>query len=350
MRQEILEIPRAVRVMWVKRRSQYNALVRQGVWGEKPVFITGSGSSYCAALTGAYAFESLLRLPVVVREPGVFNTYTSSALALRSLLIAISPSGDCARTLEAAQRAKERGAIVWGVTANPMSPLGQLADGIVPIHLHEASADGIQSAVCQHAAMLFLALAAARTLHRPVSALEAQETELEKLPERIERVHNQFTDAARALAGELRNLPKVVLAGGGFYHPVALQAAHHLADLAGLPAEGSELLHFREVLAPRLQTGTAVLILSGSRSRLKTEVHQAARDAGEKTGVKLFAITDNDDHELSRNATLSVLLPTLTEPAGALLALAFLGSVIHHAEAGRKGSSGLHRHRLAKSP
>ncbi len=318
-------------MLWAKGRPQYDALVRHAAWGERPVFIIGAGSSCWAGLTGAYAFESLLGLPVVVRTPGVFSAYTLSALTFRSLLIAISPSGESEKTLEAAQRAKDRGAIVWAVTTNPMSRLGKLADGVAPMYLHEAAADGIQSAFCQHAAMLFLALAAARALKRRVPLLEAQETELEKLPENIERVQNQFTDAARALAGELRSLPRVVLIGGGLYHPVALQAAYHLEVLAGLPVAGYELLHFRDVLFPLLQSGTGVLMLSGSRFHLKAEALQAARDAGEKVGGKLFAITDSNDRELSGSATLSVLLPTLTEPAGALLALAFLDCLTHHA-------------------
>jgi glucosamine 6-phosphate synthetase-like amidotransferase/phosphosugar isomerase protein len=346
MKHEILEIPRALRLMWAKGRTQYDALVRQGAWSEKPVFITGSNSSYWAALTGAYAFESLLRLPAVARTPEVFNAYTSSSLAFRSLLVAISPSGECEKTLEAARRAKARGAIVWALTANPASALGKLADGIAEICLHEASADGIQAAFCQHAAMVFLALAAARALRRPAALLATQEMELEKLPESIERVQNQFTDAARALAGEIGSLLSLLLTGGGLYHPVALQAAYQLAELAGVPARGLELLDFQHILPTLPQTDTGVLILSGSRCALKAEVHQAARDAGKKAGGKLFAITDSNDHQLSERVTLSVLLPTLTEPAGALLALAFLNSVTNHAVRHSSAPSNRGRHSI----
>ena len=348
MRQEILEIPRALRLMWAKGRPQYDALVRRASWSERPVFITGSGSSYSAALTGAYAFESLMQLPVVVRSPEVFTAYTSSVLASRSLLIAISPSGECEKTLEAAQAAKSRGAMVWGLTANPASRLGALAAGIAPLYLHEAPDDGMQSALCQHAAMLFLALAAARVLKRPAAFVEAQETELEKLPENIERVHNQFTDAARALAGELRSLPKVVVTGGGLYHPAALQAAHHLEKLAGLPAAGFELLHFRDAELPLIEKDTGVVILSGSRCALKAVVHQVGADTGEKNGGKLFAITDSNDQQFSGSAAISVLLPALTEPGGALLALAFLDCVTHHA-AGHSAESSRRARRHASS-
>lgn len=340
MKQEILEIPRALRMMWAKGRPQYDALVRRGAWSEKPVFITGSGSSFCAALTGGYAFESFLRMPAVVRTPGVFNAYTSAVLSPRSLLIAISPSGECEKTLEAARRAKARGAIVWALTTNPESALGNLADGIAEIYLHEASADGIQSAFCQHAAMVFLALAASRALKRPASLLTKQEAELEKLPENVEWVQNQFTDAARALAGEIKGLRGLLVVGGGLYHPAALQTSCHLVELAGVNSRGLELLHFSDILPTLRETDTGVLILSGSRCALKAEAHQAARDVGKKDQGKLFAITDGNDRQLSDSVTLSVLLPTLAEPAGALLTLAFLDSVLHHAARNSAASSG----------
>jgi fructoselysine-6-P-deglycase FrlB-like protein len=343
MRQEILEIPRALRMMWEKGRPQYDALVRRAAWSERPVFIIGSGSCYFAALTGGYAFESLLKLPVVVKTPEAFCAYTCSTLALRSLLIAVSASGECEKTLEAAQEAKKHGAMIWGLTANRASGLGTLADGVAPLYLHEGPVDGMQSALCQHAATLFLALAAARILGRP-GALEAQEAELERLPEDIERIHNQFTDAARALAGEIRNLPRVVLTGGGLYHPVALQAAHHLGRLAGLPAVGFELLQFRDAGFSLIEKDSGVVVLSGSRGALKAEVHRMGRDTGKRASGRFFAITDSSDQPLSDSATMSVLLPAMREPTGALLALAFLNCVTHYA-AGHTTKSARRAHR-----
>lgn len=342
MKHEIHEIPRALRLMQAQGQPQYDALVRQSGWTEKPVFIVGGGSSYWAALTGAYALESLLRLPVVVRAPAVFSAYSNSTLTVRSLLLAVSPSGECKETLEAAQRAKKQAATVWAVTANPQSTLGKLADGVVQIYLYEASADGIQSAFGQHAAVVFLALAAARALKRRAASLEAQEKDLEKLPENVERVQNQFADAARALANGLSSLHRLWLTGGGFYHPIALQAASHLAAWAGIRARGFDLARFQHALPTPLHAETGVLFLSGSRCALKAEAHQAAQGARKKAGGKLFAITDSNDRQLSDSTALSVLLPMLTEPAGALLTLAFLDSVADYA-ARNSAATSLHR-------
>ncbi len=331
MKDEILEIPRALRLMWSEGRTQYDALVRSAPWTEKPVFIIGSGASYWAALAGAYAFESLLKVPAIARTPEVFGAYTLSALPAHSLLVAISASGQCEKTLEAARLAKKRGARVWALTADPTSELGKLVDGIAKLYLHEAPAEGIQSVFCRHAAMLFLVLAAARVLKGPSSLLETQERELEKLPESIEWVEHQFNDAARALAVECSSLSNLWLVGAGHYHPIACQAADQWAELAGVPARGMDIAEFQHLLPILLTADTGVLFLSGSRGALKAEIHQAARTVARTSSQKLFAITDTNDAHLSRRATLSVLLPTLTEPAGALLTLAFLDCVVHHA-------------------
>lgn len=348
MQQEILEIPRALRLMLSKGLSPYGELLRRVAWSERPVFITGSDSSYWAALTGAYSFESLVRLPAVARTPEVFTAYTSPALAFRSLLIAVCPSGEDERTLAAVQAAKKRGALVWGLTAQPASRLGELADGIAPLYLHEAPAEGVQSSFCQHAAMLFLALAVARALNRPTAEVKAQEAELEKLPENIERVQNQFTEGARVLADEFRSLRRLWLIGGGFYHPAAMQAAGHLAKTAGLTARGLELAHFHYALPTLREVETGIMFFSGSRCALKSEVHQAVEGAGKIAGRKLFAITDSNDRQLSGKTAMSVLLPTLLEPGGALLALAFLNCTTYFA-AGQPGESSHRSRRRASS-
>lgn len=340
MRQEILEVPRALRLMWEKARPQYNALVRRAVWSERPAFVTGKDSGYWAGLTGALAFESLLKLPVLVREPEAFNAYSAPALAMRSLLVAISASGECEPTLLGAQNAKKRGATVWGLTANPASRLAVQADAVAPLYLHEAPENGMQAAFCQHAAMILLALAAARALQRPAAPWEALESELEKLPQNVERVENQFTGGAKTFAAEFSKFPNLWCVGAGFYFPIASQAAKHLREASGILAQGIDPLLFQRLLPVLRPSEAGILFISGSRCALKGEIHKAMHEAGKSAGAMIFAITDNDDRQLSEAAAASVLLPTLTEPVGALLSLAFLDCVAHYAAARRAPSSG----------
>jgi DNA-binding MurR/RpiR family transcriptional regulator len=320
IRKELLEIPDALRQMWKEGRPLYDALIRRVNWSERPVFILGNGPAYPAALSGAWAFESLLGMPVVVQRPGVFNAYTSRALAVRSLVIVLDGPEACEETLAAAKKARGRGAIVWAMTPTPTGELAALADATANDYSGESAGEGPRSIFCRHAGMIFLAVAAARVLQSPGRMPGVQEEELEKLARHAEWVLNQIPDAASALAKEIAPLPELCVTGGGAFHPVALEAARGL----GQRAMGFEVHDFQQSRRPVFQPDPGILYLSSSRCGLKAQVHRSVREARQEGKPRIFAVTDGNDRQLSERADLAVLLPVLTEAGGALLTLVFL--------------------------
>lgn len=324
IRQELAEIPQALRQMSEEGRRVYDAVIRSASWGQRPVFMIGEGASYFAALSGAWAFESLLGVPVLVRRPAVFNAYTRRAVAVRSLVIAISSSSEGEETLQAVKHAKRHGAVVWAITPNPESELAGLADAVADCYSAGSPDAGSRSVFCRHAVTLFLAVAAARILKAPAPMLNTQEDELGKLATDVEWVLNRISDAGAALAKEFGRLPNLYIVGGGPFHPVALQAASRLRQLAGVSASGLELTHFQEDFRQISQPGTGILYLSSSRCKLREQTHQSIAELRQMGGQKLFAVTDNNDRQLSQRSDLAVLLPGLTEAGSALLTLAFL--------------------------
>lgn len=324
IRKELLEIPEALRQMTEDGLPLYDALVRRVHWVEKPIFMLGNGPAYAAALSGAWAFESLLGIPVVARRPAAFSAYTSRALARHSLAIVVDSGNDLEETLAAAQQAHSRGAIVWAVTANAAGELAASADAVVNDFSGESGTGGSRSIFCQHAALTILALAAARVLKAPGKQLSAQEEELGRLAGHVKWVLDQTADAARALAEETKSLSGLVVTGGGPFYPAALQAAGRLRQAVGIQATGLDLLEFRQSFQALSQPGTGVLYLSSSRCALKAQVHQSASEAKQKGKQKILAVTDGNDRQLSERADLAVLLPILTETCGALLSLVFV--------------------------
>jgi glutamine---fructose-6-phosphate transaminase (isomerizing) len=324
IRKELLEVPDALRRMQEEGRPLYDALVRRVHWDERPVYMLGSGASYPAALSGAWAFESLLGMPVVVQRPAAFTAYTSRTLARRSLVIVAAGTGNSEQTLEAAQKARSRDAIVWAMAPDPAGELAALADATFNDYAGGPPGDGPRSIFCRHAALLFLALAAARVLKPPGQTPVAWEEELEKLPGHVEWVLNQISDAARALAKELATVPEIDVVGGGAFYPAALEGARRLYQPGGRPVRGHELLEFQQSRRRVSQPGAGVLFLSSSRCGLKAEAHHSARELRQEGHRKIFALTDANDRQLSERADLAVLLPILTEAGGALLTLVFL--------------------------
>ncbi len=324
IRKEILEIPAALRQMCEEGLPLYDALVRRASWGERPVFVVAGGTAYPAALTAAWAFECLLGMPAVVQRPDHFSAYTSRAVATHSLVIIMEAAGGEEETLASARKAKGRGATIWAVTPDPAGELASLVDGTVNDYAEKSAADSARSIFCRHAAMVFLAVAAAKALKAPSAALSAQQEELEKLAQEAEWVLTCIPDAALALAREAAAFHGFYVTGGGAFYPVALQSAERLAWATGTAMLGMELLGFQQVLPGISDAGSGVLYLSSSRCGLKTQVHTSASNARQNGRLKILAVTDRNDHQLSEQADLTVLLPILTEAGAALLTLLLL--------------------------
>ncbi len=321
-KQEILDIPRALEETLENGRAEYEAVVRRTRWGEGPIYVVGQGASFLVGLTAVYAFEGLLGWPVVARPAAAFAAYVAAVLRPHSILLAVEDSGESEATLDAARAARSRGAVILALTSNPAGPLAQMAEGVFLVRAGEESGAGIKARVAARAAVGYLGLVAARVLKRHHPQLDVLEQEFAKLPRHVEWVVSQLPDAVRSLASELKGSARLYLAGAGFYHPAALEAARLMAELAGLEAQGFELCEFAGPW-PALDRDTAVVFLSGSRCRLKKEVHAvAARVQG--AGAKVISVTDSNDRELADRSRLAVLLPGLTEMVGSTLALALL--------------------------
>jgi fructoselysine-6-P-deglycase FrlB-like protein len=335
LKQEILDIPRALRETLEKGRPEYDALVRQTRWGDGPIYIVGSGPPLIAGLTAAYAFESLLGWPAVVREAAVFQAYSAAVLRPRSVLLAISPAGEDRETLEVAEMARGRGATVLALTGNAQSALAQAADGVFLVRAGEESGAGAKVALCQQAAASCVGLTAARVLKRRSPQLEAMEADFEKLPADVEWVLAQLTDAARSFAAEMKGWRSLGAVGGGFYHPGALQWAWLVRKLSAIDARGFEVAEFLHGPRPSLEREAAIVVLSGSRCRAKKHIHHLVERL-RKAKIRTLSVTDGNDPEVSRHSDLAVLLPVLSELAGATLALALLHWVAYHAVRGQE--------------
>ena len=103
------------------------------------VYLVGSGDSYNAAVTSAYAFEKYTKLPTVAIPALTAARYLSDTLtkerAAQTLIVIISNSGEAARSAEAARMLKKAGCIVLALTDRPDSKVGRVSDYIFSMEI-----------------------------------------------------------------------------------------------------------------------------------------------------------------------------------------------------------------------
>ncbi len=92
------------------------------------ILITGCGTAMHAGVVGEYIIESLAHVPVEIDYASEFRL-RNSPLDRRTLVIAVSQSGETEDTLGALREAKRKGHRVLGICNNVASTLARETDG-----------------------------------------------------------------------------------------------------------------------------------------------------------------------------------------------------------------------------
>ena len=139
MMKEIYEQPAAVRDTlaghWDGERVvlDENTISERDLKSFDQVFVVACGSAYHSGLAAKYAIEHWVRIPVQIEVASEFR-YRDPVLDERTLVLAISQSGETADTLEAVRHAKTQGAKVLAVCNTNGSQIPRESDAVLYTH------------------------------------------------------------------------------------------------------------------------------------------------------------------------------------------------------------------------
>ncbi len=208
--------------------------------------IVACGTAYHAGLVGKYIIEELCGIPVDVETASEART-RRLLVDNRTLAVAVSQSGETADTLAAIGEAKNRGAIILGITNRPDSHLSLVCPNLLVTECGlEVSVAATKTFTAQVACFYLLALyLAERKNLLPEDRIFALKAELLRTPALIERIlANQ--DDIREKSIQYSDAPGMMFIGRGIHYPVALEGALKLKELSYIHASGyaaGELKH-----------------------------------------------------------------------------------------------------------
>jgi glucosamine--fructose-6-phosphate aminotransferase (isomerizing) len=202
------------------------------------IHIVACGTSWHAALVGKYLLEEMARIPVEVDYGSEFR-YRDPILDRRSLVVAVSQSGETADTLAAVREAKTKGARVLAVCNVVGSMLSRESDGT--LYTRSGPEIGVASTkafTTQIVVLFLLALHLAqvrkRVTQEETSALLA---DLTRVPHCVEQLLAR--DAVyEKIASVLFRRYNFLYLGRGIHFPIALEGALKLKEISYIHAEG----------------------------------------------------------------------------------------------------------------
>ncbi|MFD0305412.1 glutamine--fructose-6-phosphate transaminase (isomerizing) [Streptomyces sp. NPDC059517] len=210
------------------------------------VVVVACGTAFHAGLIAKYAIEHWTRVPCEVELASEFR-YRDPILDARTLVIAISQSGETMDTLMALRHAREQGAKVLAVCNTNGSTIPRESDAVLYTHAGpEVAVASTKAFLTQLVACYLVALYLGQVRGTKWGdEIRAVVRDLSRIAEDVERVLETM-EPVRELARSLASKNTVLFLGRHVGYPVALEGALKLKELAYMHAEGfaaGELKH-----------------------------------------------------------------------------------------------------------
>ncbi len=295
------------------------------------VVIIACGTAYHAGLLGKHAIERLARVPVEVAVASEYR-YTDPIGDEKTLVVAISQSGETTDTLAAVEAARAFGGRVLAVTNTQGSLITREADAVLLTRAGpEVGVAATKTFLAQVAAMYLLALGLAYGKRgvRPVEELREIGRGLRRAPEKVE-------EALTLLEGRIVGEAVGIFAGArcalflgrGQSFPAALEGALKLKEISYLPAEGypaGEMKHGPIALVDEQCPVVAILGEGLLREKTLSNVEETVA-----RGARVIAIAHQGDEAAGHAARVTLPVPAVAEILSPLVAAVPLQLLAYH--------------------
>ncbi|HMM40633.1 MAG TPA: glutamine--fructose-6-phosphate transaminase (isomerizing) [Thermomicrobiales bacterium] len=250
-------------------------------------FLVGCGTASYAALTGSYLFSRIARRHVNFVVGSEFE-YQEHFLTDRSLVVALSQSGETVDVIEPVLAARERGAKIVALVNVKGSTLDRIAD--YSVHLDAGPEQCVLSTKAYTAKVATLLLTAhvlngsehvgRDLIWRAVDGVRAALT-----PSFIDRVYG--------VAERINDRRNLFVIGRGLSYPTALEAALKIKEVSYLHAEGFAGGELKHGVIALIEAGTPCIVYS-PLDETRTDIISGAMELKARGGL-IIGISPEDD-------------------------------------------------------
>jgi glucosamine--fructose-6-phosphate aminotransferase (isomerizing) len=284
------------------------------------IYAVACGTAWHAALVCKFMIEALARVRVEVDYGSEFR-YRQPLLNERTLLLAISQSGETVDTLAAMEEARSQQVPGVAIVNAIGSQAARVADG-GPIYLHAGPEIGVASTKCFTnmlvAGYLFaLRLAQARNTLTPAQIREHVQALIE-LPRKAAQVLERVEAQCEMLTEYYYHAGNALYLGRQVNYPIALEGALKLKEISYIHAEGypaGEMKHGPIALIDDTLPVLCIAPRDGIYEKMLSNIEQVKARGGHVIAIASEGDTllpDKADHVIHIPETSPLLTPVLT--------------------------------------
>jgi len=245
-------------------------------------YIIGCGTAGKVAMVGEYMFANIANKHVNVKFGSEFGL-AKHFLTERSLVIAISQSGETADTLEALEIAKQKGAKIMSIVNVESSTMARISDIVVPIKAGpEKAVASTKATTSQIAILTLLAYAVDNRLN------EGKQMLINAAGKLNDMLNPRYEDHIASVAEQIKNSQDIMIIGRDSNFPIALESAIKIQEVSYIHAEGfagGELKHGPIAL---ISEGTPCVVITAN-DESKSEILSNAMELKSR-GAKIIGV------------------------------------------------------------
>ncbi len=282
----------------------------------KRIIIIGCGTASYAGIIGKYAFENLAAIPTELDVSSEFR-YRDPVLNSKTLVFALSQSGETLDTLMALREAKRKGAVVRGIINVIGSTIARETGAGTYIHAGPELAVASTKAYTNMVAVLILyALEFGRLNHTTAPAGQKIIQALMEIPEKMNEILKQ-TDKIKTIALKYKDYKNFLYLGRGINFPVALEGSQKLKETSYIHSEAypaGEMKHGANALLSPDFPVLAIMTKNDLYEKMKSNVMEVR--ARKSKVVLLATVGDEEAKEVADDVifvppTIEILEPLL---------------------------------------
>jgi len=290
------------------------------------IVVVACGTAYHAGLIAKHAIEHWTRIPVEVEVASEFR-YRDPILTAKTLVIAISQSGETMDTLMALRHAREQGSKVLAICNVNGSTIPRESDAVVYTYAGpEIAVASTKAFLTMIVAVQLVALYLAQVRgNKWGDEIRLHIQELADIPAAVDRVLDTV-EPMRELARSLVDAKAVLFLGRHVGYPVALEGALKLKELAYMHAEGFPAGELKHGPIALIEEGVPVVVIVPPRAARRVLHDKIVSNIQEirARGARTIVIAEEGDEDVRPYADTLISIPavpTLLQPLVATVPL-----------------------------
>lgn len=216
----------------------------------KGIFLIGSGTAFNACLAGQYLFSKIAKEHINTISASEFN-YLEDFLNNKSLIIALSQSGETIDVIEPLNRAKIKGSKIAAIVNTLGSTIYRMADfKLLLLAGSERAVASTKAYIAKLGVLLLLSYSFIGKINLGKEILNNTRIEIDRI------LRNENIEKFKKIAEKLSGASHIFVIGRGVSYSSALEAALKIKEVSYIHTEG--------LAGGELKHGTIALIADGT--------------------------------------------------------------------------------------